>query len=164
MAHSCQFCERTFSRTFNRDRHEKQGCHDRLMQNQEESNSQDTISEDHSQCTFVQANADEEHIGNLSHHDKEQEDEYGDNYDAEGNDDKNESDEDDDDDDEDDGNDTDDDEEDENTDSDNENGDSDPWDKLREEAIRDMNSVWEEHVEEHMIQGLPKENAASSCL
>ena len=123
MTHPCQFCQRTFSRKFNRDRHEKQECHNRLMQNQEESNSQDTISEDHSQCTFVQANADEKHVANLSHHDEGQEDEYDDNDNAEGNDDKNQSD-----DGDDDGNDTDDDEEDENTDSDNENDDSDPWD------------------------------------
>ena len=48
MAHPCQFCQRTFSRTFNRDRHEKQSSHKRLMQNQEEMSSQDTITDDHS--------------------------------------------------------------------------------------------------------------------
>ena len=116
MAHPCQFCQRTFSRKFNRERHEKQGCHMRLMQNQEEMDSQDTISED-----------------------------------ADDIDDKDESDEED--------NDTDDDDEDESTDSDNEDDDSAPLDKLREEAIRDLNSVWEERVEELMMQGLPKEDA-----
>ena len=43
MVHPCQFCERTFSRKFNRDCHETQGSHKRLMQNQEEMSSQDTI-------------------------------------------------------------------------------------------------------------------------
>ena len=74
MAHPCQFCKRTFSRKFNRDRHEKQGCHKRLMQNQEEMSSQDTISEDHSPDTFVQENADEgQHVRSLSHDNEERE-------------------------------------------------------------------------------------------
>ena len=30
MGHLCQFCERSFSRRYNRDRHEKHGCHKRL--------------------------------------------------------------------------------------------------------------------------------------
>ena len=118
------------------------------MQNQEEMNSQDAISEDHSPGTFVQANVDEEQVGNLSHDDEEQEDEYDD---ADDIDDKDESDEED--------NDTEDDDEDESTDSANEDDDIDPWDKLREEAVRDLNSVWEERVEELMMQGLPKEES-----
>ena len=120
----------------------------RLIQNQEEMNSQDTISEDHSLGTFVQANVDEEHVGNLSHDDEEQEDEYDD---ADDIDDKDESGEED--------NDTEDDDGDESTDSDNKDDDSDPWGKLREEAVRDLNSVWEERVEELMMQGLPNEDA-----
>lgn len=72
MGHPCQFCERTFSQKFNRDLHENQGCHKRLVQNKA-----DTISGD-SPVTFVQANADEEHIENLRQDDEEQEDEYDD--------------------------------------------------------------------------------------
>ena len=72
MGHPCQFCERTFSQKFNRDLHENQGCHKRLMQNKA-----DTIS-GNSPVTFVQANADEEHIENLRQDDEEQEDEYDD--------------------------------------------------------------------------------------
>ena len=162
MAHPCQFCQRTFSGKFNRDRHEKQGCHKRLMQNQEEMSSQDTISEDHSPDTFVQANADEgQHVRNLSHDNEEREyddddDDGDDDDDAEADDidDKDESDEEDDDE-----NGTDEDEDDESTDSDSEDDGSDPWDKLRGEAIRYLNSVWEEQVEEYIIQGVRKKDA-----
>lgn len=160
MAHPCQFCQRTFSRTFNRDRHEKQSCHKRLMQNQEEMSSQNTISDDHSSDTFVKANADEgQHVGNLSDDNEEREYEYDDDDDdADDIDDKDESDEEDDDE-----NDTGDDKEDENTDSDNEDAGSDPWDKLRGEAIRDLNSVWEEQVEEYMVQGFRKQDAEAQA-
>ena len=161
MAHPYQFCQNTFSRKFNRDRHEKQSCHKRLMQNQEEMSSQDTISDDHSPDTFVQANADEEqHVGNPSHDDEEREYEHDDDDDddADDIDDKDESDE------EDDGeNDTDDDKEDESTESDSEDDGNNPWDKLRGEAIRDLNSVWEEHIEEYMVQGFRKEDAEAQA-
>ena len=126
------------------------------MQNQEEMSSQDTISEDHSPGTFVQANADEEQpVGNLSHDEEEQEDEYDD---ADDIDDKDESDEEDND-----VNDTDDDKEDESTESDSEDDGNDPRDKLRGEAIGDLNSVWEEQVEQYMMQGLRKEDAEAQA-
>ena len=73
-------------------------------------------------------------------------------------DDKDESDEEDDDE-----NDKGDDKEDESTDSDSEDAGSDPWDKLRGEAIRDLNSVWEEQVEEYMVQGFRKQDAEAQA-
>lgn len=33
MGHFCQFCQRPFSRSYNRDRHERQGCFKRLEEN-----------------------------------------------------------------------------------------------------------------------------------
>ena len=48
-----------------------------------------------------------------------------------------------------------------------EDDDTDPWDKLREEAVNDLNAAWEEQVEQYITQGLQKEDAelqASSLL
>ena len=48
-----------------------------------------------------------------------------------------------------------------------EDDDTDPWDKLREEAINDLNTAWEEQVEQYITQGLQKDDAelqASSLL
>ena len=48
-----------------------------------------------------------------------------------------------------------------------EDDDTDPWDKLREEAVNDLNTVWEEQVEQYITQGLQKDDAelqASSLL
>ena len=59
------------------------------------------------------------------------------------------------------------DEEDQSTTSAVEDGDTDPWDKLREEAVNDLNTVWEEQVEQYITQGLQKDDAglhASSLL
>ena len=44
---------------------------------------------------------------------------------------------------------------------------TDPWDKLREEAVNDLNTAWEEQVEQYITQGLQKDDAelqASSLL
>ena len=35
----------------------------------------------------------------------------------------------------------------------------DPWDKLSEEVINDLNSAWEEQVRENLRQGLQKDDA-----
>ncbi|XP_015753238.1 PREDICTED: tumor rejection antigen P815A-like [Acropora digitifera] len=43
--------------------------------------------------------------------------------------------------------------------SDTENDEVDPWNKLREEAINDLNSAWEEEVQENLRQGLIKDDA-----
>lgn len=45
--------------------------------------------------------------------------------------------------------------------------DTDPWDKLRKEAVNDLNTAWEEQVEQYTMQGLQKNDAehrASSAL
>ena len=45
--------------------------------------------------------------------------------------------------------------------------DTDPWDKLREEAVNDLNTAWGEQVEQYITQGLQKDDAelqASSLL
>ena len=44
------------------------------------------------------------------------------------------------------------------TGSDTENDEVDPWDKLREEAINNLNSSWEEEVQENLRQGLQKDD------
>ena len=44
------------------------------------------------------------------------------------------------------------------TSSDTENGEADPKDKLREEAIDDLNSAWEEEVQQNLGQGLQKDD------
>ena len=45
------------------------------------------------------------------------------------------------------------------TGSDTENDEVNPWNKLREEAINDLNSAWEEEVHENLRQGLQKDDA-----
>ena len=54
-------------------------------------------------------------------------------------------------------------EEDDRSDEDNDStttdDDTDPWDELSEEAIIDLNSSWEEQVEQYITQGLSKEDA-----
>ena len=48
-----------------------------------------------------------------------------------------------------------------------EDDDTDPWDKFREEAVNDLNTDWEEQVEQYITQGLQKDDAelqASSLL
>ena len=44
MAHLCQYCQKPFSRSYNRDRHEKRGCWKRLEQQQGESTTMATVS------------------------------------------------------------------------------------------------------------------------
>ena len=45
------------------------------------------------------------------------------------------------------------------TGTDTENDEVDPWDKLSEEVINDLNSAWEEQVRENLRQGLQKDDA-----
>ena len=47
--------------------------------------------------------------------------------------------------------------------SDTENDEVDPWDKLREEAIIDLNSAWEEEVQENLRQDLQKDDAETQA-
>ena len=50
------------------------------------------------------------------------------------------------------------------TGSDTENDEVDPWDKIREEAINDLNSAWEEEVQENLRRGLQKMMLGSKLL
>ena len=143
MGHLCQFCRRSFSRKFNRDRHENQGCHKRQ---EEEMTCQDKTYDGYV-TSFDQDNTDE--------HDEDTQDDYDDNVD-DNVDDQDEME----------------DEEEEFSDEEDstsavEDDDTDPWDKLREEAVNDLNAAWEEQVEQYITQGLQKDDAelqASSLL
>ena len=143
MGHLCQFCRRSFSRKFNRDRHENQGCHKRQ---EEEMTSQDKTYDGYV-TSFDQDNTDE--------HDEDTQDDYDDDVD-DNVDDQDEME----------------DEEEEFSDEEDstsaaEDDDTDPWDKLREEAVNDLNTTWEEQVEQYITQGLQKDDAelqASSLL
>ena len=143
MGHLCQFCRRSFSRKFNRDRHENQGCHKRQ---EEEMTSQDKTYDGYV-TSFDQDNTDE--------HEEDTQDDYDDNVD-DNVDDQDEME----------------DEEEEFSDEEDsisavEDDDTDPWDKLREEAVNDLNAAWEEQVEQYITQGLQKDDAelqASSLL
>ncbi|KAL9962342.1 hypothetical protein ACROYT_G031436 [Oculina patagonica] len=141
MGHLCQFCQRSFSRRYNRDRHEKQNCHKRLDQEQEEMTS------------FAREEIDEdEHGNNLSQDDEEPEEEYHEvDDDIDG---KSENEDGDEEEEEDHS-----DEDNESTTANDENDDIDPWDKLREESIIDLKSSLVEQVEQYLTQGLSKEDA-----
>ena len=145
MGHLCQFCRRSFSRKFNRDRHENQGCHKRQ---EEEMTSQDKTYDSYV-TSFDQDNTVE--------HDEDTQDEYDDDVDD------NVDDQDEMVDEEEEFS----DEEDQSTTGAVEDDDTDPWDKLREEAVNDLNTAWEEQVEQYITQGLQKDDAelqASSLL
>lgn len=51
----------------------------------------------------------------------------------------------------------------ENTNGDTDNEDFEPWNKLREEVINDLNPFWEEQVEENLRQGLPKDDVQAQA-
>ena len=40
-----------------------------------------------------------------------------------------------------------------------EDDETDPWDKLREEAVNDLNTVWEEQIQQYITQDLQKNDA-----
>jgi len=153
MGHLCQFCERSFSRRYNRDRHEKQGCHKRLEEEMIESNP----------VTFGRGKPNKIHEESLS------QDEYDDNVDVDKDETKVE---------EEDISDKDDesmtcvaidktkaeeedsiDEDDKSTTSTIEDNDTDPWDKVRVEPLNDLNTAWGEQVEQYTTLGLLKNDA-----
>ena len=68
----CQFCQRSLSRRYNRDRHEKQGCPKRLEQQQVEKTNQYAMNEG-SPATVAQGNDDEEYENNLRQEDEQDE-------------------------------------------------------------------------------------------
>ena len=135
MMHCCQFCGRAFSRKFDRDRHKAAHCSKRFDDKE----------------GMTSFSSDEESIEQRPEKYYEDDDE-GNNSTEDGD----EADDHDDDKEEDDGG-----EETENgeTRSDTENDDVDPWVKQREEAINDLNSTWEEEVQENLRQGLQKDDA-----
>ena len=106
-----------------------------------ETTSQYAMSEG-SPATVAQRKDDEEYENNLHQEDEEQNEEYDeDNENTDEDEDHS-------------------DENNENTTADDDkNDDTDPWEKLREEAIIDWNSCWEEQVEQYITQGLSKEDA-----
>ena len=133
--HCCQFCGRAFSRKFNRDRHEAAHCSKRF--DDEEgmtsfSNDEESI-EQRTEKYYEdddEENNSTEDGGEADDHDEDEEESDG-------------------------GEETDNGE----TGSDTENDEVDPWNKLREEAINDLNSAWEEEVQENLRQGLQKDDA-----
>ena len=135
MMHRCQFCGRAFSRKFNRDRHEAAHCSKRFH-DEEGMTSFSNDEESIEQRTEKYYEDDDEE--NNSTEDGDEADDHGD--DEEEGDGGEESDN-------------------SETVSDTENDEVDPWDKLREEAINDLNSAWEEEVQENLRQGLQKDDA-----
>ena len=136
MGHLCQFCRRSFSRKFNRDRHENQGCHKRL---EEEMIIQDNTAD--SYVTSFDQDKTDEHEDTPDEYDDDVDDNVDDQDEME--------------DEEEDFS----DEDDQSTTSAVEDDDTDPCDKLREEAVNDLNTVWEEQVEQYITQGLQKDDA-----
>jgi len=71
MAHLCQYCQKPFSQSYNRDRHEKRGCWKRLEKQQGESTTIATVSPED---VVSEVGSDEESI-NEDSEDKENDDE-----------------------------------------------------------------------------------------
>ena len=163
MGHLCQFCERSFSRRYNRDRHEKQGCHKRLEEGiiesyptsfgqgkpkdmHDDTRSQDEYDDD----VYDDVDKDETEVEEEDFSDKDNQSmtsAVNDETEAEEEDFS--------------------DEDDKSTTSTVEDNDIDPWDKLREETVNDLNTALEEQVEQYTMQGLLKNDAehrASSLL
>ena len=144
MGHLCRFCQRPLSRRYNRDHHEKQGCHKRLEQ--EEMTIQCTTGNP-SAASFLEGQTDKEYQNYQSQEDEEHE-EYDEDDDdifddeSEFNEDEGVSNEDN-----------------ESATTEDENDDTDPWDKLRQEAIIDLNTSREEQVDQYIMQNLSKEEA-----
>ena len=136
MGHLCQFCRRSFSRKFNRDRHENQGCHKRL---EEEMISQDKTAD--SYVTSFDQDKTDEHEDTQDEYDDDVDDNVDDQDEMEDEEEELS------------------DEDDQSTTSAVEDDDTDPWDELREEAVNDLNTVWEEQVEQYITPGLQKDDA-----
>ena len=116
----CQFCGKAFSRKFNRDRHEAAHCSKRRFDDEEGMTSFSNEEESIEQRTekYDYEDDDEEDI-NLNEDGDEADDHDDDKEEGDGKE-KNDNGE---------------------TGSDTENDEVDPWDKLREEVINDLNSA-----------------------
>ena len=138
MMHSCQFCQRAFRRKFNRDRHETVSCPKRF----DDEETMDSFSDEEGGLgrraeKYYQDDKEEDNLNEDG--DEAEDDEVGDD-DEDGDDGVEETD-------------------DGDIESGTENEEVDPWDKLREEVISDLNSAWEGQVQENLHQGLPKDDA-----
>ena len=155
MGHLCRFCERSFSRRYNRDRHEKQGCHKRLEEEVIESNPtsfgqgkpnkihEDSLSQDeYDDNVYDDVDKDETEVEEEDFSDKDDQSMTSTAIDETEAEEEDFSDEDD-----------------KSTTSTIEDNDTDPWDKLREESVNDLNTAWEEQVEQYTTQGLLKNDA-----
>ena len=133
--HYCQFCGRAFSRKFNRDRQEAAHCSKRF-DDEEGMTSFSNEKESIEQRTEKYYEDDDEE-DNLNEDGDEADDHDDDERIGVG---ENETDN-------------------GETGSDTENDEVDPWDKLREKVINDLNSAWEEQVQENLRQGFQKDDA-----
>ena len=135
MMHCCQFCGRAFSRKFNRDRHEAAHCSKRF--DDEEGMTSFSNDEESIEQRTEKYYEDDDEENNSTEDGGEADDHNDDEEEGDG------------------GEETDNGE----TGSDTENDEVDPWNKLREEAINDLNSAWEEEMRENLRQGLQKDDA-----
>ena len=133
--HCCQFCGRAFSRKFNRDRHGAAHCSKRF--DDEEGMTSFSNDEGSIEQRTEKYYEDDDEENNSTEDGDEADDHDDDEEEGDG------------------GEETDNGE----TGSDTENDEVDPWDKLREAAISDLNSAWEEEVQENLRQGLQKDDA-----
>ena len=134
--HCSQFCGRAFRRKFNRDRHEAAHCSKRF----DDEEGMTCFLNDEEQRTEKYYEDDDEETNSTEDgeeaDDHEDEEEEGDGEEETDNDE---------------------------TGSDTENDEVDPWDKLREEAIIDLNSALEEEVQENLRQDLQKDGAETQA-
>ena len=149
MVHFCQFCRRAFNRKFNRIRHEAVSCPKRFDGEEEEMTSLSNEEENLKRRTetYEADNTQENGVNEDLDEDEDDGDDDDDDDDDENESESNEE--------------TDEDEQ--NVDSDTENETVDPWEKLREEVIDDLNSAQEEQVEEYLRQGLSKDDAQAQA-
>ena len=160
MGNRCQFCQREFSRRYNRDRHENDVCIKRSSENQKELASQYVVDKDspdglnggNSYERYKRERGLNTEEDNETDGEQEEEEEGGGGGGGEEEEEEEEEAHDSDDDDDDVG-------EADDNDTDYEKYDTDPWQKLREEVKDDLNSAWEEQVEENIMEGLPREVA-----
>ncbi|XP_044180355.1 acidic leucine-rich nuclear phosphoprotein 32 family member B-like [Acropora millepora] len=130
MMHCCQFCGIVFSHKFNRDRHEGAHCSKRFDDEEGMTsfpNDEESI-EQRTEKYYEDDDEEKNSTGDGDEADDHDEDEEG----GDGGEETNNGE----------------------TGSHTENEEVDTWD-IREEAISDMNSAWEEEVQENLCQGLP---------
>ena len=135
MEHFCRFCQKVFNRSYNRDRHEKQNCPKRFVGEQDDNPYATEEAEKTMQDEENEDSIGEEPVDEEEDDDGEEEEEEDKEMDME----------------------------DESISSD---GDSEanPWEKLIEEVVNDLNSHWEEQITIHMYQGASRERAEAETF